>query len=100
MATSRTGTAPHIHFRRRVLQAGQDQGITHCPLCGCTLDYTKGRTPQSAEPDHIIPITRGGTNDPSNGRVLCRRCNQARGNRLQDPKPTAPEPPITTGFNW
>ncbi len=29
--------------------------------------------------DHIIPVVRGGTNDPSNYRVLCRSCNSSRG---------------------
>jgi 5-methylcytosine-specific restriction protein A len=31
--------------------------------------------------DHIVPLSRGGTNDPSNVRVLCRKCNSSLGNR-------------------
>jgi len=31
--------------------------------------------------DHIIPISNGGTNDPSNLRWMCRSCNCSIGNR-------------------
>ena len=31
--------------------------------------------------DHILPVSRGGTNDESNLRVLCSECNIGRGNR-------------------
>ena len=30
--------------------------------------------------DHILPISRGGTDAPSNLRLAHRACNQARGN--------------------
>lgn len=29
--------------------------------------------------DHIIPVTRGGGNDPENLQTLCRKCNSAKG---------------------
>ncbi|GGK91548.1 HNH endonuclease [Deinococcus radiotolerans] len=29
--------------------------------------------------DHIRPVSRGGTNDPQNLRVLCRDCNAGKG---------------------
>jgi 5-methylcytosine-specific restriction endonuclease McrA len=31
--------------------------------------------------DHLLPVSRGGTNDVSNLDVAHRRCNIARGNR-------------------
>jgi 5-methylcytosine-specific restriction endonuclease McrA len=31
--------------------------------------------------DHIVPITRGGTHWPSNLQLLCRPCNQSKGNK-------------------
>ncbi|WP_078906556.1 HNH endonuclease [Streptomyces sp. NRRL S-378] len=43
-----------------------------CSFCGTGSDLTG---------DHILPLSRGGTSDPSNIRVLCRSCNSARGNR-------------------
>nr|DAU39466.1 MAG TPA: HNH endonuclease [Caudoviricetes sp.] len=79
VATSRTGTAQYKHWRKRVLTASRDAGIAQCPHCGVRLDYTRGLQPNSAEPDHILPVRWGGKNALENGRVLCRRCNQSRG---------------------
>ena len=31
--------------------------------------------------DHILPVSKGGTNDESNLRALCSECNIGRGNR-------------------
>ncbi|MCX4400643.1 HNH endonuclease [Streptomyces sp. NBC_01764] len=31
--------------------------------------------------DHIIPLSKGGTNDIENLRPACGRCNSSRGNR-------------------
>lgn len=42
----------------------------HCQHCGTTEDLTI---------DHIIPIFKGGTNDPANLQTLCRSCNSKKG---------------------
>lgn len=34
------------------------------------------------EIDHIVPVTRGGSNDPSNLCVACKPCNSSKGDRL------------------
>ena len=44
-----------------------------CAECGATDDLTI---------DHIMPKSLGGTNDEDNLRVLCRRCNSAKNNRV------------------
>lgn len=31
--------------------------------------------------DHVIPLARGGNNDPENVVPACRRCNSSKGNR-------------------
>lgn len=79
MVSSRTGLTPHLRFRRAVLGRDKRAGITHCPWCRVELDYDVSRKPNSAEPDHIVPIAKGGKNDVNNGRTICRRCNQRRG---------------------
>ena len=33
------------------------------------------------EIDHIVPLSLGGTDDPSNLQTLCRTCNRRKGNR-------------------
>ena len=79
---SRTSTREHKQFRKQVLARAQQMGITHCPACGTKLQYNNNgqRKPNSAEADHIIPASLGGTNHPDNGRVLCAKCNSRRGN--------------------
>ncbi|RYZ88124.1 MAG: HNH endonuclease, partial [Proteobacteria bacterium] len=34
------------------------------------------------EYDHDIPLSKGGSNTVGNIRILCRRCNLAKGNRV------------------
>ncbi|KTS90681.1 hypothetical protein NS183_07815 [Microbacterium testaceum] len=93
MVTSRTGTTSHLRFRKAVLTRDRKAGITHCPECGVTLNYDISRQPNSAEPDHIIAHRYGGTNDPSNGRTICRQCNQRLGDKRRPQGSTAPLKP-------
>jgi hypothetical protein len=48
-----------------------------CVKCGAKQDE---RT--QLHVDHIKPVSRGGTNDPSNLQTLCARCNLGKGARL------------------
>lgn len=48
------------------------EGAFTCALCGAAF------TPDNPmERGHIVALEAGGTNDPSNYRAECRRCNRA-----------------------
>lgn len=46
-----------------------------CALCKCSLAAV------AKELDHIIPISRGGDNNPGNLQWLCRPCNRSKSNK-------------------
>lgn len=50
-----------------------------CAKCGSGQDLTR---------DHIIPLVKGGTNDPSNIRIVCRSCNSRKGAKVQQNGPS------------
>lgn len=47
----------------------------YCDKCLCCGQETV------LEPDHVIPLSLGGTNDIGNIQPLCRPCNARKGNR-------------------
>ena len=46
-----------------------------CELCGATSDEVR------LEVDHIVPRSKGGSNDTDNLQVLCQPCNAGKSNR-------------------
>nr|DAY94735.1 MAG TPA: HNH endonuclease [Caudoviricetes sp.] len=87
MTTSRTGTAKWKRVAAQAKRNAQANGQTNCPLCHTTLNYERGYTPASAEADHIIAYSLGGTDTLDNVRIICRHCNQSRGNGKNTRKP-------------
>jgi len=41
--------------------------------------------PHAPTTDHVIPVSRGGSWEHDNLRVICRRCNSVRGAREAPP---------------
>ena len=56
-----------------------------CPICGVHMT-NKGKVDASnyATIDHIVPKSRGGTSNIENLRLICRKCNNKRGNRVEE----------------
>lgn len=58
-------------------------GDAQCYWCRCTVYYGVQRHPgipsNLATRDHLVPRSRGGTNDRQNIVVACYKCNQERG---------------------
>ena len=55
---------------KRELMRRQDNTCTYCGY---------RRRASSLDIDHVIPVARGGSNDPSNLQVICRPCNLRKG---------------------
>ncbi|MEU2106485.1 HNH endonuclease signature motif containing protein [Nocardia sp. NPDC019255] len=53
-----------------------------CHLCRRKTDPTKvAPHPRSPTIDHVIPLSKGGTHEPSNCRTACFHCNATKGDR-------------------
>lgn len=96
---SRTSTTHWKKTRQKELRKAQRLGITHCKYCNNKLNYHQSQTPTSAEVDHINGYTN--TGNDGHYQVICRRCNQSKGNR-KTPKTTTLQThkPLTTSRNW
>lgn len=46
-----------------------------CYYCGTPVGNRRGKW----HLDHLVPVSRGGTNDPSNLAIACPECNQSKG---------------------
>jgi 5-methylcytosine-specific restriction endonuclease McrA len=55
-----------------------------CALCSTRCELSFEPIPTQATCDHIIPLSRGGAEDPSNWQLACLKCNAAKGNRMPD----------------
>ena len=76
-----------IVARRRSLLAGAEGRYTKADisamklkqgnLCACCHDALT-----DYHVDHVIPLTKGGTNWPDNLQLLCPTCNRSKGNKL------------------
>ena len=67
--------------KRRVISGTTRQNVLMrdnytCQICGATV-----KNGAKLEIDHIIPQSKGGTNDESNLQVLCQQCNREKHNR-------------------
>ena len=88
MTTSRTGTTRWLHNAATAKRSARAAGLEHCPICHVRLTWDAGLLPSSPEADHIVPHSRGGNDSIDNIQIICRKCNQKKGNgrRSRPPK--------------
>lgn len=55
--------------------------IRHCAWCGGLGTYRKGPDDRSWHIDHVLPVSKGGGNNPSNLVRSCATCNMSKGNK-------------------
>ncbi|MBX0330481.1 HNH endonuclease [Oscillochloris sp. ZM17-4] len=65
---------PAIWAKRRQETWRRDEGRCCGPYCGDAPALPL----EVAHIDHIVPLSKGGTNDMANLRTLCRRCHVLR----------------------
>ena len=67
--------------RHLLWQAAATWG-THCAICGQPVDMSlRYPDPLSPTVEHLVPRSKGGTDDLSNLRVAHHTCNVRKGNR-------------------
>lgn len=77
MSTPRTATTKWKALRAKAIHRARREGQELCPRCGIILDYSGGpRNRASAEADHIVPYSSGGTDHVDNIQIVCGRCNR------------------------
>ncbi|MFI2184604.1 HNH endonuclease [Streptomyces sioyaensis] len=75
-ATQRGYGAEWQRTAARVLAAHRRQYGQWCPGWG-----VPGHPATDLTADHVVPKSKGGTDDPSNIAVLCRSCNSRKADR-------------------
>ena len=80
----------HYHKRRaRILSNGGWYTVAQWHALCAQYNYTclkcNKRVPEiTLTPDHVTPLSRGGSNDISNIQPLCNSCNSGKGARIID----------------
>ena len=64
--------------KRRIYRDLRERYGDNCHWCGRPMDFDTREEPLSASLEHVIPKSRGGTNDRSNLRLAHKRCNEDR----------------------
>jgi 5-methylcytosine-specific restriction endonuclease McrA len=76
MRVMRNNRSPHISIEWLETTLANQGG--NCALSGIPIDLL------TCEIDHILPETRGGSDELDNLRLVCTRANEAKGNMTDD----------------
>lgn len=91
----RTGSSRHIKLRHKLIHYRP----LICAYCGIDLDPTAPpQTTHAIELDHIIPVSKGGTDDESNLALACWQCNISKSSKSFSVLP--PKKKMLTNRKW
>jgi 5-methylcytosine-specific restriction endonuclease McrA len=79
MTTRAHNLARAALLRQLMLDVIRRDKTTCCSICGIETTLRPGYRRRTL--DHIIPVSRGGTDTVENLRICCLSCNSSRGNR-------------------
>ena len=74
-----------------------------CGICGQPIDKSlKYPHPMSPTVDHIIPCTRGGSDELDNLQLAHRKCNRLKSDKMpeEQPKKADPTRDFPQSVNW
>lgn len=74
---ARIAGADGFYTKNDVIAMLAEQGGA-CRACGCDLVVSGFHV------DHVMPISKGGSNDRANLQILCPTCNRSKGAKLPD----------------
>jgi hypothetical protein len=69
----------YSHWNKWLVDALLHREKGRCAECGCDLTHVFA-IENKVNIDHIVPISKGGTNDPTNLQILCSICNGKKSN--------------------
>ncbi|NDE02585.1 MAG: HNH endonuclease [Gammaproteobacteria bacterium] len=85
VAVSRVNVTSAVHWQREICAYLADRDGDRCAICHQMVDLKirSGTRGSDAGPsiDHVIPRSRGGSDDLANLRLTHWGCNRKRGNR-------------------
>lgn len=74
--------APRSTTRRNAHRRAIAKSGAACHICGQSIDYTLPHDdPMSFVVDHLVPLSKGGTDELSNKAAAHRRCNSTKAAR-------------------
>lgn len=80
--TTRSPSSARSGAAGRMRSTWKRYQLTKQRIC---LDCPARLTPKNATVDHIVPLSRGGLEGPTNYRLVCHACNSARREQLFSP---------------